>query len=88
MINTQILEQIAGKIQDEGVDEGLLPGLRSEFSGIHFTWCSDDDIPNHKPVLEQEQFNLYLVDGSDHCLCLTTNLEQATGVVVAEIYPD
>jgi hypothetical protein len=48
----------------------------------------DDDLPNNTPVIEHEGFNLYLIDGREHCLCLTNDYEVATGIVVAEIIPD
>ena len=88
MISQETLGQVADRIASDGIDESVISSLRSDFSPLHFTYCSDDDIPNHQPVLEREQFNLYLVDGRDHCLCLTQNFETATGIVVAEIYPD
>lgn len=88
MISQDTLSQIAGRIKAAGVDESILAALRSEYPTLHFTYCSDDDLPNNEPVLEQERFNLYLVDGRDHCLCLTRDFENATGVVVAEIYSE
>jgi hypothetical protein len=86
MISQETLTQIAERITDAGIDETILAALRSEYPGVHFTYCSDDDIPNNEPILEREHFNLYLVDGRDHCLCLTNDFANATGVVVAEIY--
>lgn len=88
MISQEQLAHIADKITMAGVDESIISALRQEYSELHFTYCSDDDIPNNQPVLEQEHFNLYLVDGREHCLCLTRDFEHATGVVVAEIYQD
>ena len=35
------------------------------------------------PVLERPGFNLYLVNGSEHCLSLTNDPELAIGVVLA-----
>ncbi|OQK15499.1 hypothetical protein AU255_14830 [Methyloprofundus sedimenti] len=88
MISQETLAQISQKIIATGIDESIITLLRSEYSPVHFTYCSDDDIPNNDPVLEHEHFNLYLIDGHDHCMCLTNNFESATGVVVAEIYSD
>ncbi len=88
MISQQTLEQIAEKINGNGLDETTVSVLRSAYSELHFTHCNDDDIPNNEPVLEQETYNLYLVDGREHCMCLTDNIDNATGIVVAEIYPD
>ena len=88
MISQETLAQIAGKISAAGVDENIITTLRNDYPQLHFTYCSEDDIPNNEPVSEHELFNLYLVDGREHCLCLTRDFENATGVVVAEIYQE
>jgi len=48
----------------------------------------DDDISNAKPVMSDKDFNVYLVDGREHCLCLTNDYDIATGVVLAEVIDD
>ncbi|WP_442497384.1 DUF6129 family protein [Methylobacter sp. sgz302048] len=88
MITVEQTREIAGKIAQLGINESVLATLRQAYPGIHFTYCMDDDIPNNEPVLTHDDFNLYLVDGREHCLCLTNNPEVATGIVVAEIIPD
>ncbi|MDO8846554.1 DUF6129 family protein [Methylicorpusculum sp.] len=85
MINPQLTQTIAETIASQGIDETVIGLLREQHPGIHFTYCMDDDIPDQSPVLEHPEFNLYLVDGKDHCLCLTQSYEQASGFVVAEI---
>lgn len=65
-----------------------LSTLRQLYPAIHFTYCMDDDLPNNTPVVEHKGFNLYLIDGREHCLCLTNDFEAATGIVVAEIIAD
>ncbi|MDD5578167.1 MAG: DUF6129 family protein [Methylobacter sp.] len=88
MISTEQVSEIAAKIQLLGVDEATVSALRQQYQGVHFTYCMDDDLPNNKPVIEFKDFNLYLIDGREHCLCLTNDYEAATGIVVAEIIPD
>jgi hypothetical protein len=88
MITVEQTREIAEKIAQMGVDESALSALRQEYPGVHFTYCMDDDLPNNEPVLERDDFNIYLVDGREHCLCLTNNHDVATGIVVAEIIPD
>jgi hypothetical protein len=88
MITMEQTREIAGKIAQLGINESVLATLRQAYPDIHFTYCMDDDIPNNEPVLTHDDFNLYLVDGREHCLCLTDNPEVATGIVVAEIIPD
>lgn len=85
MITQELARTIAASIAGHGIDETVIGRLRADHPGIHFTHCMEDDIPNHEPILEQAGFNLYLVDGRDHCLCLTKNYEQASGFVIAEI---
>ena len=88
MISSEQLQQIAATISSDTLSESFIAKLREEYPGIHFTYCMEDDISNHEPMLESEGFNLYLVDGREHCLCLTRNYEHATGVVVAEVLED
>ena len=80
-----ISEQV--KTQDF-IDEGVVTSLRAAYPDIHFTYCLDDDINAGKPVIEEEKFNVYLIDGREHCLCLTNDYDIATGIVIAEIIDD
>lgn len=88
MINPEQVQEIAAKIAAAGVDENTVAMLRQNYPRIHFTYCMDDDIPNHRPVVACARFNLYLIDGREHCLCLTSDYDVATGLVVAEILND
>lgn len=88
MISPEQLQQIAASIQSQPLNEVGVASLRAQYPGIHFTYCMEDDIPNHRPVLEFPGFNLYLVDGREHCLCLTEKHENASGIVIAEIVED
>lgn len=88
MISSEQVQRIAAAIRAQTLNESVVSALRGEYPGIHFTYCMDDDIPSEQPVLEGESFNIYLVDGREHCLCLTNNYENATGVVIAEVIED
>jgi hypothetical protein len=85
MISVEQTLEIAATCDSQGVDDSVITTLRQQYPGIHFTYCMDDDIPNHEPIIERTGFNLYLIDGREHCLCLTQDYDTATGVVVAEI---
>ncbi len=85
MITQEQLSLIAKTIQANTLDESMMTTLRSQNPGVHFTYCMEDDIPNLQPVLESSGFNLYLIDGREHCLKLTSDYQDATGVVVAEV---
>lgn len=89
MIAAEVIQNISEKVSGIGVDESSVMQLRETFPDVHFTYCMDDDIAvNAKPVVEQDDFNLYLVDGREHCLCLTNDHEVATGIVLAEVIED
>lgn len=85
MISVEQTLEIAAICDSRGVDDSVIMTLRQQYPDIHFTYCMDDDIPNHEPIIEYTGFNLYLIDGREHCFCLTRDYDIATGVVVAEI---
>jgi hypothetical protein len=85
VIDTELAEAIAERVGTQALGEQTAVMLRAEFPELHFTYCFDDDIHGGKPVIQRPGFNLYLVDGREHCLCLTTDAAVATGVVVAEV---
>jgi hypothetical protein len=85
MIAEERLDQITEVVRRAGLSAETLGALRETFTDIHFTHCSDDDIGVGRPVRSAEGFKLYLVDGRDHCLVLTDDPANATGVVLAEV---
>jgi Family of unknown function (DUF6129) len=87
-ITPDLLQTMAERIAQQPLNETMVAAMRQDYPRVHFTYCMEDDIPNHEPLLSFEHFNLYLVDGREHCLCLTRNYEHATGVVIAEVLPD
>ena len=88
MIAEMQLKAVAKRIASAYLDDALITQLRAEFAPLHFTYCYDDDISDRTPVVETEQFNLYLIDGREHCLKMTNDYEAATGIVVAEVIAD
>lgn len=88
MIARAELEDVVALVELKGLSEALLHELRERFPGQHFTWCMDDDINAGKPVVTREHFAIYLVDSRDHCSCLTSDLDSASGMVLAEIIAD
>lgn len=90
MIVPETLERIAGAAASLGeLNENALASLKSTWPDLRFTICNDDDMPARLPAaLKRERFNLYLVNGSEHCLSLTDDPSQAIGVVVACVDED
>ena len=85
MIPADVLTAIADAAAAlPALDDAGLARLRAGWPGLHLTLCSDNDVPARlPPVLERPGFNLYLVNGSEHCLTLTNDPEVAIGVVLA-----
>ena len=56
--------------------------LRSRFP--HLTWirCDASDVLE-APFRSYAQLDLHLLDGSDHCVRITTDPARATGIVLA-----
>jgi hypothetical protein len=90
MIAAETLEIIASTAASLGeLSEGALDSLKKSWPELRFTFCNDDDMPARlPPALQREGFNLYLVGGGEHCLSLTTDAEQAIGVVLASVDED
>ena len=76
---------VAQRALQAGVSENMLTGLRAQFRGMHLSYCNDDDVINASPYLQSPGLNIYLVDGREHCMTLTQDLEAATGLLIAEV---
>jgi len=77
----------ANAIAQQGeLNDTTLVVLKKTWPDLRFTLCNDDDMPARlPPALKREKFNLYLVNGSEHCLSLTDDPLRAIGVVLAEV---
>jgi len=85
MIAAETLDRIANTAAALGeLNEDALASLKQTWPDLRFTLCSDDDMPARMPpALQRAGFNLYMVGGGEHCISLTTDPEQAIGVVLA-----
>ena len=84
MIAAETLAALAAAAAGHAPGERLLAELRQRWPELRLTLCSDNDVPARlPPALEGAGFNLYLVNGSEHCLSLTNDPEVAIGVVLA-----
>jgi hypothetical protein len=85
MIAPETLENIAITAASLGAlnDESLVT-LKQTWPDLRFTLCSNEDMPARMPpALQRAGFNLYMVGSGEHCISLTTDMEQAVGVVLA-----
>lgn len=85
MIDAATLAEVSARVDAIGLDEGTVAALRQLWPGIHFTYCSEDDIPARlNPQAKGQGFGIYLVSGAEHCVVFTDHIEAATGLVLAE----
>lgn len=77
------LVRIEALLANARKEEQPLADFRQRFPGVSLTRCDAQDMSGETAYREYPQFNLYLVDGRDHCWRLTGDPAAATGVVVA-----
>ena len=78
----RVMDQLGDRLDQPG--EVLVTHLRSLFSGVHFSVCSDDDIPERlTPAASNAFCRLYYVESAGHCLQLSNDAGAASGLVVA-----
>jgi hypothetical protein len=84
MIAADCLAKVIAQVDAVGLGEAAVTALRQAWPGVHFTYCSEDDIPARlKPVAEGAGYGVYLVSGAEHCVAFTDHLDAATGLVLA-----
>lgn len=89
MIAPAFLDQVVAILDRAGLSDDSVAALRQAFPDLHFTYCLDDDVgAQHESVRTGSGFNLYLVDGREHCLRFTHDLDAATGLVLAAVDAD
>lgn len=77
----QTLEAVAAAVRDNPA----LVALRSRFPDLHFTECGEDEVPARvSPAAECGDHLLYLILNTGHCIGFTSEIEAATGIVVAQ----
>ena len=88
-IDADLLAAVAARAGELDLSEASVVHLRREWPGVHFTFCADDDVPARlQPAGEGRGFKLYLVSNADHCVAFTSQLEAASGIVLAGVSED
>jgi hypothetical protein len=75
--------RIEALLSPADAEPSSLGDLRREFPGLSLTRCDVSDLGVEQPFRQYRRFNLYLVDGGDHCWQLTADPARATGLVIA-----
>lgn len=58
--------------------------FRRRFPGISLTRLDTSDVRDETPVRTCPPYRIYLIDGRDHCVRLTSQLNEATGIVLVQ----
>lgn len=86
MLSADTLQQIASAASGAALNDATLESLKRTWPDLRFTFCNDDDMPARlPPSLRSGNINVYLVGGGEHCLSLTQDMDQAIGVVLAQV---
>jgi hypothetical protein len=88
MIDAETIEAIASELARIGLSSQSMATLRASYPKIHFTHSMDDDMGAQEPYSSRPGFNIYLVDGREHCMKFTSEISHATGLVLAEVSDD
>lgn len=83
MISEDDLVRIDDLLATPATGSNPLTDFRGAFPGLSLTRCDASDMSDEQAFREYPAFNLYLVDGRDHCWHITDDMNIATGVVVA-----
>lgn len=83
-LTTDALKQVQSLLETEVPVGERIANLRQAFPGVSLTRCDAGDIDTETPVLETTEFNVYLVDTSEHCVRVTEDPARATGLILAE----
>ena len=76
------LAQIDEVLEQGGADGATLAALRGIGGGLTATRCDASDLSDETPFKSYARCALYLLDGRDHCMKITTDPDAATGLVV------
>lgn len=88
MIDQALIDEVAERATSCDDTEKLVAAMRGSHPKLHITYCMDDDVCGPKPVRELKHTNVYLVNATEHCVSFTPSLENATGLVLAEVIDD
>jgi len=76
------LAQIDGVLEQGCAEGATLTALRQIGGGLTATRCDASDLADEAPFRSYARCMLYLLDGRGHCMRITSDPEDATGLVV------
>lgn len=85
-VSTNDLIEIDGLLSASDAETTAWTELRRRLPHLSWTRCDASDVGD-TPFREYERFDVHLVDSTNHCAQITSDPEQATGVVLAHRNP-
>ena len=82
-LSSDELAEIGKELTAPGVDGSVFAILRGKFPHLSWTRCDAADVCE-KPFETFGEFDLHLIDTSDHCVQIIADPERATGLVLAK----
>lgn len=79
-VSTEELAQIGAILTDGGAPD--LAELRKKFPHLSFTKCDASDVIE-TPYSSYAACDLHLLNGKDHCVQVTSEPAEATGIILA-----
>ncbi|HEY8262577.1 MAG TPA: hypothetical protein VIG55_15305 [Methylosinus sp.] len=82
-IAPELFEAIDATLATASADSAVVAALRKIAPGIHAIRCDKTDIQDETPFRSYANCDLFLIDGREHCVKVTSDPTVATGLVVA-----
>ncbi len=82
-ITDQDFAEIETLLTSGGAGAAFSVKFRERFPGLTLTRCAASDMDHEVSYRRFPDFDLYLVDRSDHCWRMTADPKRATGIVLA-----
>jgi hypothetical protein len=82
-ISLEQVENLAGMLVALPSGENPVPAVRAGFPELSVSRCSADDMRDETPFRRVGDYDVYLVDTSNHCWRIIDEPATATGVILA-----
>jgi hypothetical protein len=82
-VSTEDLMDIAQTLDAADADSKAFATLRQRFPHLFFTQCDASDMAE-EPYRTCDSFEMHLLDGSNHCVEITSDPTRATGIILAK----
>lgn len=82
-VGMQDLERVAGAFCSGAISAAAVADLRRRLPGVSLSLCDASDVDVARRFRSFPGFDLFLVDGRDQGWRLTSELAEATGLIIA-----